>query len=298
MRSLPDFLGIGAPRAGTTWLHDVLSRHSGVFMPPVKEVHYFDVCDPNVDRRSFRYRHHLVSRMASSAAHFVPSLAKHLGSEQSEWAPIWDWRYFVGRSSDSWYFRLFSRAAESGQVCGEITPSYSLLSPSGIDHVLNVNPDIKLIYVLRDPIERAWSHAVKVLSKETNVPLERVPHEAFLKFYESEENVRVGSYAQNISRYLEKVRREQLLVIFFDDIADQPDAVIERIFRFLGCENAGSLGADLERKVNSSARGRPVPSDHELVLANLYKDDLARLAREYGSWSVKWYERVQRLAIT
>ena len=42
MSRLPDFLGIGAQKSGTTWLHHNLSQHPGVWMPPVKELHYFD----------------------------------------------------------------------------------------------------------------------------------------------------------------------------------------------------------------------------------------------------------------
>ena len=59
---LPTFLGVGAPRTGTTWLHSNLRRHPDIWMTPVKEVHYFD--KRHLHRRDNQfYRSHLRKRM-------------------------------------------------------------------------------------------------------------------------------------------------------------------------------------------------------------------------------------------
>jgi hypothetical protein len=49
----PNFLGIGAQKSGTTWLHDNLARHPQVWLPPVKEIHYFDRPDLSLGSRLF-----------------------------------------------------------------------------------------------------------------------------------------------------------------------------------------------------------------------------------------------------
>jgi len=49
----PDFVGVGAPRSGTSWIYEVLSRHSALWLPPVKEPHYFD--EPVSSKRYYGY---------------------------------------------------------------------------------------------------------------------------------------------------------------------------------------------------------------------------------------------------
>jgi len=58
---LPTFLGIGAPRAGTTWLHANLKKHPEIWLTPVKEIHYFDSLQRGNARGPF-YKRHLRKR--------------------------------------------------------------------------------------------------------------------------------------------------------------------------------------------------------------------------------------------
>jgi hypothetical protein len=59
--------------------------------------------------------------------------------------------------SDDWYGRIFAHARPD-QLCGEVTPEYGLLPPEGIEHVKRLNPRMKIIFLMRDPVERCWSH--------------------------------------------------------------------------------------------------------------------------------------------
>ncbi len=290
---LPHFLGIGAPRAGTTWVYEVLARHPDVFMPPVKEVHYFDVLDPTVERSSFRYGKHLKSRLGSTIAHFAPRLSSRLSSKRAEFAPTWDLRYFLGSATDEWYQRLFTAASARGKLCGEITPSYSLLSTPMIGRILSINPDMKFVYIIRDPIERAWSHAVKALVKDPGRKFESVIESEYAAFYQSTENLRISAYASNIDRYLEVVNPSQLLVLFFDDIQHRPQQLLSELCRFLGCSVPNDLAAGKEGKVNSSAHGRSVPVAHAQLLAEIFLPELEQLARRYPTWPQQWLERAR-----
>ena len=102
---MPDFLGIGTQKGGTTSLHQWLSHHPQVYLPECKEVHYFDL----------NYN-----------------------------------------ESQNWYKRHFENAKRS-QKCGEITPFY-LFHPSSAKRIKQTIPEIKLIVLLRDPVERVISH--------------------------------------------------------------------------------------------------------------------------------------------
>ena len=99
--SYPDFLGIGAQKAGTTWLSHNLQLHPEVWMPPVKELHYFD---EKIRRRTnlvsrlrgtepeeLRWRRQARSRRATStgcAGGHAPSWAAARGSSAALTSPV------------------------------------------------------------------------------------------------------------------------------------------------------------------------------------------------------------------
>ena len=105
--TLPSFLGIGAQKSGTTWLHARLREHPSLFLPAEKELHYFD------------------------------------------------WNFHRPLHG---YARRFADAGD--RLPGEITPGYGMLSPDRISFVARVLPGVRLIYLMRDPVERAWSQVV------------------------------------------------------------------------------------------------------------------------------------------
>lgn len=115
----PDFIGIGAPRCGTTWLANSLRRHSQVCVSQPKEITYF--CS---------------LRIPAQGGPMVPN-------EHCE-KPL------------SWYRRHFSHCA-ADSVTGEVTPSY-LIDPDAAARIHDHYPSVKLIACLRNPIERAYSH--------------------------------------------------------------------------------------------------------------------------------------------
>jgi hypothetical protein len=158
----PDFLGIGAQKAGTTWLHANLRNHPDLWLPPIKELHYFDeIHDVSVRAWSRPQRQRKSREILNWYIESVP-------------ASEWDLRFIatvseiaVGELDDEWYRKIFRLAALT-QICGEVCPDYLLLPDAGIAHLCRVAPDARVIVCLRDPIERNWSHA-RMMAKAQNV---------------------------------------------------------------------------------------------------------------------------------
>src|ERR1700677_516396 len=114
--ALPDFLVIGAPKAGTTALHAALARHPDLYLSAVKEPKFFLSDGPPPDR----------------------------GGGPGD---VQTYREHVWRRED--YAALFS-AAPAGALCGESTPFY-LYDLAAQRRIRNVIPDARLIVILRDP---------------------------------------------------------------------------------------------------------------------------------------------------
>lgn len=201
----PDFLVIGAPKAGTTALHAALAQHPDVFVSSPKEPKYW-LCDG-----------------APPPAWCGPG-DKH---SQQEWI----WR-------DDHYFPLFAPARDD-QARGESTPFY-LWSRGAHRRIAERLPDVRLVAVVRDPIDRAYSNWMHLWSDglepesdfETAFALEddRV-RAGWAPFWRYRDLGRYGEQLDHLYRYVDPRR---VLVVRYRDLVDDPRSAVNRVSRFLG----------------------------------------------------------------
>ena len=199
---LPDFVIIGAAKAGTTTLHAHLARHPRIAMA------HSD--DPGVRDKE--------------PAFFDPAV---------------NW----GRGVD-WYRSLWSRAGPD-QLCGEATTNYTRHPQvEGVAaRMAALVPRARLIYLMRHPVERAYSHYVHRWTRELH------PGEPFTESFESfvrhDPMCLDGSdYRLQIEQFLAHYPREQLLLLRLDDLERDPRALVDRALAFLGLETGADLAPD------------------------------------------------------
>jgi hypothetical protein len=279
----PDFLCIGAQKAGTTWLYANLSHHPRIWMPPVKELQYFnELYVP--DHRKWTPTHR--------RTHGTRVLKRYMERvDEAEW----DYRYIAriadiaaGAPSDEWYGNIFTLAAPD-QLCGEMTPEYSTLPRVGIEHILRLMPQGKIILSLRDPIERSWSHLRMLAGNAANRNL------AHLKELAAYPDIADrGNYPRILGLWARLVRPERLLVIFMDDIATDAAAVMRSVCAFLQLEYKENLFRQLKRAVHVGEEIEIPPELHDVLkrvmrpvydeLELLYPEIVQRwMARHYGA---------------
>ena len=296
----PDFLGIGAPRCGTTWLFRVLFAHPDLWLSPVKELHYFDSIDPELkegfhsDRRLYRLRRHGLGRLEHYLAfplkNFIPSIRSRVNI-----SPFWDLHYFFGDGSPRWYCEIFAPARKQGKRAGEITPAYSILCEQTIRLIHSLNPEMKIILLLRNPVERAWSG---ISMGFRGGGREQIDVNTLLDRLRTERNRRRTSYADNLERWMRVFGRERILVGFYDDIRDRPRNLIADICQFLEISDiSGILPENAFRPVNASRfRAGEVPDEIATALAQMYEPQLRRLKGMLPGPPAHWHEQaVQRL---
>jgi len=201
----PDFLLIGAPKAGTTALHAALARHPDVFVTSPKEPKYW-LCDD-----------------APPPAWRGPGDAH----SQREW--VW-------RRGD--YERLFEPAGPS-QLRGESTPFY-LWSRGAHRRIAEALPDVRLIAVVRDPVDRAYSNWMHLWSdglepvgsfEEAFALQDERVGAGWAPFWRYRDLGRYGEQLAHLYRYVDPAR---VLVLRYRDIVDEPVATVDRACRFLG----------------------------------------------------------------
>jgi hypothetical protein len=224
--------------------------------------------------------------MAKKALHLDPAFAREFD---------WDKHYFLGNRNIDWYAKLFR--PEAGQIAGEATPSYGGLDLKSIEEIRNLNPRMKLIYSMRDPIERSWSGATKNLARKTGRQMEIVPEKEISNSLTGPGSVLRSNHAHVLKNWGNVFPAEQILTNFFEDIVQDPKLLLQKIFRFLEVSDAkGNISPDVNQKVNSASIYKsPIPPKFQILLAKLHIDQLRELNNQFDGPVTQWLKRAEKI---
>jgi Sulfotransferase family len=270
----PDFLVIGAQRAGTSWLHFTLKRHSALWLPPIKEIHHFDNRSPG-----------------------------RTWANATRWRRVWgarrgllDWwmiDFLLGDGSDSWYARLFHEAQLRGRIAGEITPAYATLTTETFCRIHKMNPQVKIIFVMRDPVQRAWSSVKRSLLKrkeaESVILVERA-----LDLASRHQHMARSSYTETIKRIESVFHSSHIYFCFFDDLAVQPANFVAGILSFLEV-NPDEATKILRPAAISPSSTRPAPVKFEREMAKQHLPMIHELCDRFEGAPQRWLARYEKL---
>ena len=280
----PSFLVIGAQKAGTTWLHQKLAQHPELWLPPEKELHYWDEkrarsgSFPGVlfrrDELARRWRRQAKRRM------------RQRRNKNSGDTPLsWDLRYFLGRPSDRWYLRLFTPA--DGRIAGEVTPDYAALDRTTIQAIHLLVPDVRLILLLRNPIERAWS-AAQMKARMLQSDLREVMLD--------DRSRELTDYIATIDAWTAVFPTEQLFVGYTEEIGIAPKRLYSSVLDFLGAEDSAFAPRGLGSLVHSGGK-ESMPAREAVALARNLLPLVREIDDRLDTWVTNWWSwSAQRLS--
>lgn len=194
-----DFLVIGAQKSGTTSLFKYMQEHPSLYLPAQKEINFFADED----------------------------------------------KYSKGAE---WYINTYFSGADDRKLWGEVSPHYMAYrcSPARIHRTF---PEAKLVAILRNPVDRAYSNYNHVVRKgaETRAFHEVIADQSKTRFHLPETTsgdlwkhyvIGFGLYGQALKQYLHYFDREQIFLLFQEDLLSDPQNVIVRLFDFLGADSS------------------------------------------------------------
>jgi hypothetical protein len=254
----PDFVGIGATRAGSSWLHSVFANHPDIWVSPIKELHYYDrPMDGSItilrDTRSYFRR--LKSYFNGGWDVNGEGLYKNLA---------WDYQYFFHKRSEGWYKNLFKCANKNS--AGEITPAYAILDDKMVARLTANNHDLRVIYLLRNPIDRGWSSIVNGLAKKRRISIKNVPEHEILSKINKKGFIDRSNYAKNIRRWQNAVGNDRIFIGFFEDIVNQPIILIDQLCEFLNVRGAEMVNKSIIHKKRNASREFSAPMPYEIAV--------------------------------
>ena len=286
----PNFLCIGAQRAGTTWLHKNLAKHPEVWMPPIKEIHYFDEKEKCSSLTQFKKLSYLYRCQQKRWRRIFKN---HRGKQLNFERFLWKTNYWLNIRNDRWYESLFKMGA--GKKIGEVTPDYSILNEKSVSHIHQLMPNAKIIFMMRNPTQRAWSHAVKKLVRDRGRKIESVSEAEFINHFASEKSRLNRNYLRTIRIWKNYYPEEKFFTVFFDEVLDCPQDLLLRIFNFLEIEVSPKYTKKAFKQVKSSANPGYIPHNFAIHLARIYYEEIEQLDRHFGEYTSTWLNNAHQL---
>ncbi|MBW7055955.1 sulfotransferase [Paracoccus bogoriensis] len=264
----PGALCIGAQKAGTSWLAQMLGQHPQVWIPPFKEVQYFNHLHIPEHRRwiGWHYRNktqEIRNRHRLRSVLLEPALDEYLTA-------ITSGKMF----HNQWYKRVFAPAPEHAMPM-DFTPEYSTLPEEGVDAVAQFLPKAKVIYLIRHPVDRAVSQLRMNLRREKRNP---VTLDEWMAEIANPVLFDRGDYATYLPRWL--ARFPDMLVIPFGRLASNPGAVMDAVEAHLGI--GPCFYANMNQKVFANAPGLMPPPEAVEALEKKMAPQIRAIRRILG----------------
>ena len=212
----PNFIILGAAKAGTTALYHYLQQHPQIYMTPLKETNYFALRGQHLDFRG-------------------------PGDD--------DYVNRMSITNEAAYRAQFEGVRDEIAV-GEASPLY-LYHPETANRIRQTLPDAKLIAFLRNPVDRAYSAFLHLVrdnresERDFAAALAREPERIAANYEHIWHYMSMGRYYEQLKRYYDRFPSEQIKVFLYRDLRTEPTRVLREIHGFLGvdadfCPNMGT----------------------------------------------------------
>jgi len=266
-------LGVGAQRSGTSWLYTYLSSHRCVYMSEIKEIHYFNALWSENHRL---YAHNQFTFALKRLASGIDRAGSRLSPEvATQGVRALTDRVAMFEGGDKAYVDYFRRrVAPHHTHFGEITPAYSLLPVESFRHIRSLFANIKVIFLMRDPMRRIHS-ALHM----REAPNKQKANEAFLAALSDPSMLDRTRYDVTIANLRAVFPAEFLFFGFYETLFC--DASIRSLCEFLGL---AFKPGDYGRYVNASAEQYvPLTADQIEAGRSAFAETYAFCRREFGN---------------
>lgn len=252
---LPNFLGIGAPKSGTTWLDKQLRHHPDIWLAPIKEIHYFSVPSISLAVPCLLSRHRRVRCWIRGI--LKTALQDIFLNRQNVW---WHLRYCFFPRTDEWYASLFS--PETGQIAGDVSTKYASMDERIVAKVYTLMPNIKILYLLRNPIHRMWSRTAAFHDRCGYRGIDTIDDQTIMNFISEDRELKNSRYFTNLQKWEKFYPKKFFFVCFYEQLINDPHLLLEEIYEFLELDFSMKYIPDTVHKKVNATRPYPAIPDH------------------------------------
>ena len=287
-RKIPKLLAcIGAQKSGTTWLHSVMADtghfHSGFF----KEIHYFDSIYNNswfMNRRRAQQLKWVVEN--ANIASITRWLNNQEPEDENQLKLFRNLKWCTRHADDDWYVDMMT-PSDKATWSLDFSPGYATIGVEGYKHLDRLVDELKILFILRNPIDRSWSSLIHEARFSVANP---VDPEKLLEKSDDElvDKLNRGNIPR-YSNYLKTLRGlhdagllERTEVILYEDFRDNTRQAFNRVLRSIGVENDVHVSDEtLLQRVFQSPKV-PIPESVRARLRDQYGLAIKQIQQEFG----------------
>jgi hypothetical protein len=240
---------VGATKAGTSWLHRYLAAHDECHFRSLKELHYFGLSRPAQFGAALRAGREEIARLTEIMA--LRDEAAALADTRI--ADLRDWQAVLRKKTfdlDT-YKAFLTQNMGKAHVVGDVTPAYALLPVEMLHAMQSVAADVRVLYLMRDPLARLWSH-VRMIAKNLEPQKFAAAAMALLDRIVGADPTPVtkgivarGDYVAIVPKLMQAFDPKRLLVMFYEDLISLPG--VAKVSTFLGIAPGQ---ADFDRRIH------------------------------------------------
>ena len=280
----PNFMCIGAQKAGTTWLYYNLKNHPQIGLPPLKRIDYFR----NTSRKPLIMNNLFCLHKRHRLCYLIKKVLKLLRRGQSA---NWYLRYLFQKRSDDWYASLFP--SQPGMLTADISPAYATVDTTIVEHIYALMPKLKIIYLLRNPIDRIWSHIAMNFAQIDKKSFKDLNEKKIKNFLNKAGTVRHSQYLQTLKIWEKIYPKEQIFIGFYEQLKEAPKELFKNILNFLEIDPSFTP-KNIEKPINVGNYA-PIPCYWASYLAQRHYSDIQLLHEHFNNTSTAgWLESTER----
>lgn len=273
--------GIGAPKCGTTWMHRYLAAHPDCHFRALKELHYFDTLS---DLGFDRLLELLDDRVGSLGMHLQNVEGEERERVLRELVDSRDYLELMRKRVDDrlGYSRFLIHGKGAKALVGDMTPAYALLPAKVLREMAGMTSKTRLVYLVREPVERLWSHIRMAVEQAGIAPgdfdrrsRELLESELAGKLDPNWPFLKYSDYAATVARMEEAIPREKFLVMCYEHLLTPKG--VRKLCSFLGIRH---IEANFGAAVN---RGKQSPLPAEL------RAEMRRRLRPQYEFAAKYF---------
>lgn len=298
------FFGVGAQKAGTTWLYDLLERYPDCAPTPVKEMHFFDAkYVGSMNGAAFVGEFEDISARATQLAGRMAKLREKgifkdidygedplagKGVDETLDRIIRNAQRLKVRDSASYVAYMEEWRRTSGaKAVGEITPAYSILPEAGFEEMNRLYPESKFIFIMRDPVDRFWSQ-VRFFMMKRGKSVD--PNAMIGRMLKREEFQLRSDYVRTVRTMESVIDPSRIFYCFFESLV-APETTVDEVRKleaFLGLE-------PLPETFLTASAARPSNSSPAAKMSEASRGTLrAAFAPVYDFVAERWPDRPDR----
>lgn len=212
------FIGLGAQKAGTTWIYSSLSSSNEIFVSPIKEMHLFDeIFLPSSSWRKDYFIKLLLAELIKPKETSEPIMIHALSR-----------RVDLSYQPEKYISYYQSINPHATKVC-DITPAYSMLGPNAYRYIRKrIHPNPKYFFIMRNPIDRYWSHLRMQERRQKKI----IAKNDFLNCLHLPEFFERGNYKHTLETLFSETKKINRYVDFIENFSDSTHRSL--FFSFLG----------------------------------------------------------------